>query len=454
MKKIYYLRLFCLLLALLSILSLFLPSISASAFDEGLPDVSIAKNVYFANLDTETVILNKSETKKIAPASTVKILTGLIAIEHYEKDINATITVSESITEHRGGAILGLMPGDEIKAIDLIYATVCGGYNDAAYALAYAISDSPTKFVKLMNEKLVDLGAKSSHYTNPSGMDEAGMYTTLSDTVKLVKYATKNELYMKISSAVAYKATLLCDGVSKSFTINNRNALISGYYAEGYTNLYASGLIAGMTDEGGYCAATRLDIGKSSYICIVMGADATEDTIGSYATVNALTSYARHTLGYTKVMSAGTKICDIPIEFALSEQSAKDKSGMLEVFVTDDVLLFLPQNANIEKEVSYKYYLYSDKLIAPVCSGDRVGSVDFYYNGELLATVPLVITKDVVANDFLISINTMRGAILSRITIFSLLLFICIFSIYTTQKNKASARRRKKTFNITSSRKL
>jgi D-alanyl-D-alanine carboxypeptidase (penicillin-binding protein 5/6) len=235
-------------------------TVGASSFDEGLPDMKMAKNVYFENIDTKTVIVAKDAEVKIPPASTVKILTGLIALEHFEKDPEQIVTVSDKIPSSYSGSYLGLLPGDEIRVIDLIYATVCGGYNDAAYALACAVSGTSDAFVKLMNKRLSELGAKNTYYTNPTGMDDEKMYTTLKDTARIAKTAAQNEAYMQISSAVARKISYVSKNTVEEFTVNNRNSLISAHYAAGYTNLHASGLIAGMTDEGGYCVATQARI--------------------------------------------------------------------------------------------------------------------------------------------------------------------------------------------------
>ncbi|MBO5682846.1 MAG: D-alanyl-D-alanine carboxypeptidase [Clostridia bacterium] len=454
MKKIRNLRFVCLLLVLLSVFYIALPSASASSFDDGLPDTGMAKNVYLASLDTGLVIMSKDATTRIAPASTVKILTGLIALEHFGENINTTVTVSSSISSHKVGSCMGLMPSDQVSALDLIYATVCGGYNDAAYALAYAISGSPDAFVKLMNEKMRALGAKETLYTNPSGIDDEAMYTTLSDTVKLVKAAINNELYMEISSAIAHKGNILRDGNNISFTANNKNSLISGYYAMGYTNPSASGVIAGMTDSGGYCVATKLDIGKCSYICVVMGASATETTIGSYATVNTLTAHIRQSFSLTKVMDVGDRICQIPTEFALTAQKDKEAGGKLDVKLGEDVYLLLPNNVDLESELSYKYYLYSETLTAPIFAGERVGSIDFYYNGELIYTAPLIVSEDVAANKVLLGIEHLKEVIWSRTALISVILFAAILPLYLHLERKAARRRSQKILKISSSRKL
>ena len=450
----YFLRVLCLLLVFTFLLLSTPLAVGASSFDEGLPDMKMAKNVYFENIDTKTVIVAKDADAKIPPASTVKILTGLIALEYFEKDPEQIVTVSDKIPSSYSGSYLGLLPGDEIRAIDLIYATVCGGYNDAAYALAAAVSGTSDAFVKLMNKRLSELGAKDTHYTNPTGMDDEKMYTTLKDTARIAKAAAQNEAYLQISSAVARKISYVSKNTVEEFTVNNKNSLISAHYAAGYTNLHASGLIAGMTDEGGYCVATQARIGDASYICIVMGGFKSGGSIGSFEIANSLIQYAKANLGFTKVMDKGTKICDVPIEMTLSSSSSKEETVKISACVQDDVLLFLPRGVDFQKEVSYRHYLYEDTLIAPVAAGTRVGGVDFFYRGELIATAPLVVSEDAEANEFLLKMQSFKSAIFSRTTLISLALFSALLPLYFAIEHKQKSRRSKKAFKITSSRRL
>lgn len=449
-----FLRIFCLLLICSFFFSCITVGIGAVSFSDGLPDVSMAKNVYFENTDTETVILSKDAHSKIAPASTVKILTGLIAIEHFEENPEEIISISDKIPTRYDGAYIGLMPNDEIKAIDLIYATVCGGYNDAAYALACAISGTPTEFVKLMSKRLLELGAKNTYYTNPAGIDDDKMYTTLADTARIAKAAAENKTYLEVSSAVARRISYSSGGVEEEFTVNNRNSLISAHYTADYTNPHARGLIAGMTDAGGYCVATKAKIGGASYICVVMGASIIDDRIGSFEIANALIQHAKTSFGFTKVMDKGTSICKIPIEMTLSNSSSKEDVAKISACIDSDILLFLPLGADLQNDLSYKYYLYSDTLTAPVTKGERVGGVDFFYRGELIYTAPLVVAEDTEANTFLLKMQSFKNIIFSRTTLISLALFCALFPLYLFLESKITSRRSRKAFKITSSQKL
>ncbi len=430
MKKRPFIRAVCLLFLCLTLVSVSVFEISASSYYEGIPDVGRAKNVYFSNLDTGRVLINKSPDQKIAPASTVKLMTGLLAIEHFAGRLETPVTITEAMVSASEGTSMKLAAKDVISAENLIYGVICGGCNDAAYALAFEISGSAEAFVSLMNKRASDLGADNTHYTNPTGWDDDAMYTTLRDTVLIAKAAAKNELYMEISSAVSRKISFVGD--KEPYTLNNRNALISSYYAQGYTNKYADGMIAGMTDSGGYCVVTRATAGGASYLCVVMGADGADNgEIHSFAIANKLISYAASSLGFISVMAEGEYICDIPVDFALTPtKNGETKKAEISAVTAAEALIYLPLSADTENEVTYKYYLYKDRLTAPVSEGERVGGVDFYYNGEIVATVPLVAYEDAEANGFALKIEEIKEFITSRTAIISLILFVIIFSIW------------------------
>lgn len=442
MKKTSFLRVICLLLSCIFFFSSLSFGVSASIFSEGLPSVERAQSVYFANLDTGRVIIRKDTEKKIAPASTVKIMTGLLAAEAFENKRDTLIMISAEMLSDTVGARVGLKVGEVISAEDLIYAAICGGYNDAAYALAVAVSGSTEKFVELMNQRAKKLEARDTHYTNPTGWDDPKMYTTLTDTVLIARAAIENDFYMTVSSAVSKKITVR--NTDTEITVNNRNALISSHYAQGYANKYAKGLIAGMTDMGGHSVVTKAVIGEASYLCIVMGAEQEEQNIYSFAIADNLIHYARRSLGFVKVASKGDLICKIPTESSMLPANSADGSFSVSAVLNEDVMAYMPLSVD-PNTVTYKYYLYSDTLKAPLDAGQRVGSVDFYYNGEIIATAPLCVSEDIPANEFLLFVEDVRNIITSRVFIVSLISFILLSGVYFLFLDRKINRKKSKT---------
>ncbi len=431
----------CLFLSFLSVAASFV--LYADCALAELPSLDNAESVYLYCVESKKILAQKNLNATIYPASTVKLMTGLIAAEKLADRMEETVTVTRSMISGVDGTSMKLSEGDRVRIIDLFYGAICGGYNDAANALAVICSGSVRDFVTLMNSRAAELGMSGTHYTNPTGWHDDNMYTTLSDTAVISLEVMKNELYVAASSSVSY--TVPYSETTPSYSFNNRNCLISSYYGQGYVNRYARGLIAGMTDEGGYCVSTFAEYKGFTYLCIVMGATASEKTVYSYSVANSLIEYARSAFRYVEVMSEGDIICEIPVNLAMPASDA-EKQLTVSAVVAKDITAAVPSEADTEKDISYKYYLYEDELNAPVKAGSIVGGIDIYYNGEIVASSSLLAASDIEANGFLVFLDKAEKAILSRTSVISLISFLVIFSIYYYFDELRH--RRKKTRNI------
>ena len=89
-----------------------------------LYDTKECKNLYEQNINTI-----------IAPASTVKLMTALVAFDRIS-NINQKITITADMIYGIESHALDLKLGETVSVKDLLIALTCGGYNDAAQALA------------------------------------------------------------------------------------------------------------------------------------------------------------------------------------------------------------------------------------------------------------------------------------------------------------------------------
>jgi len=260
------------------------------------PDLTRANAVYLYQLENNTVLAQKNLNAVIYPASTVKIMTGLLAVEALQGRYAETVTVTQAMIDDTSGFRMYLNPGETVTVEQMLYAGICAGYNDACVVLAYAVAGSVDAFVARMNVRAAELGMTDTVYTNPTGMHDGGMVTTAADTAKLALAAMNNEAYIELTSTVKY--TMAANNIAPSRTFYNRNAMISRNTTSRYYNAYVTGMSAGTTDEGGYCVVACAEDEDSAlrYLCIVMGADAdTEEqggTVYSYAIANDLLDYA------------------------------------------------------------------------------------------------------------------------------------------------------------------
>jgi len=236
-----------------------------------LPDMSGAKSVYLYNVEQKTVMAEKDATLPVYPTSTTKIMTGLVAIDALSGRLTEKVTVTENMLKGVSGNNIKLKAGEKVSIADMLYATLCGGANDAAAVLAFTVAGSIEDFTALMNKKAEELGALDTHYTNVSGLHDPAMLTTAYDTFLIAKAASENSLFVQITSESRYQMPET--NMSDARNVYNKNFLISRYSETKYYNRYAKGLNSGSTSQGGYCLATCTEKDGQTYICVVMGAE-------------------------------------------------------------------------------------------------------------------------------------------------------------------------------------
>ncbi len=418
--------------AIKSILSLFLLCVllfpfclSVSAVP-AFPDTSGAQVIYLWNAEHNKVIFSKGDGQIIYPASLTKIMTGLVAIDLVGDRLDESVTVTSDMLRDRNGTSMQLRAGDTVTYRDLLYGAICGGFNDAANALAVASAGSISGFVEKMNEKAASLGARDTHYTNPTGWHDETMVTTLYDTALIAKAAAKNPLYLEVSSESSYKV----DGINKGegFTVHNRNGLIGSFYAIGYHNKWAKGLIAGKTDEGGNCLATTFDYDGLSYLLVVMGATDKDDKILSYTIANEIISHTINYYGELSPLRTGDVVTEVPVGLAIS--NTDDDYYMLKCTVDEDVSVFASYDSTSLENIEFRTYLFREELSAPIKKGEAIGGVDIFIDGKLCGNATLVASNDVEANGFLTFMTSAKKMLVSRAFIVFLIVFVTLFAVY------------------------
>lgn len=135
-----------------------------------------AQSVLVYDPDSGISLYEKDPDKPIYPASTTKIVTALVALDNYPLD--GYVKVPKFYIE---GQKMGLVAGEKIKIIDLLYGMLVYSGNDAAEELARIYPEGRQKFIDQMNQKAKDLGMKNTYFVNPVGLD--GNYSSAKDMV-------------------------------------------------------------------------------------------------------------------------------------------------------------------------------------------------------------------------------------------------------------------------------
>lgn len=147
-----------------------------------------ARSAIVMDFETGAVLYQKNAFRKRPMASTTKIMTAIIALENC--DLNEDVVISQKAA-NMGGSSMGIRAGSVVKMNDLLHGMlICSG-NDAAVAIAEHIGGSIEGFSELMNKKALEIGAFSTSFSNPHGLDEDDHYTTAYDLAKITRYALK-----------------------------------------------------------------------------------------------------------------------------------------------------------------------------------------------------------------------------------------------------------------------
>ena len=143
---------------------------------------------------TGQVLYEKNADRRMLIASTTKIMTALVAIEH--GGLQETVTVRQ---EHMvEGSSMYLKPGEEITVEALLYGLLLCSGNDAALALADHCGGSVEGFVAQMNDKAGRIGMTNTSFANPNGLDDEAHYSTARDMARLAACAAGYPTFVRI----------------------------------------------------------------------------------------------------------------------------------------------------------------------------------------------------------------------------------------------------------------
>lgn len=175
-----------------------------------------ASSAILMDADSGRILYAHNENARMLIASTTKIMTALVAIEHGR--LSDLITVSKEATLVEGTSMY-LKEGEQLTLETLLYGLLLSSGNDAALAVAEGVAGSVGGFVDLMNEKAAQLGMTESSFANPNGLDAEGHYSTALDMARLACAAMNNNTLMRIASTKSV--------VVGGRTMNNHNRLLN-----------------------------------------------------------------------------------------------------------------------------------------------------------------------------------------------------------------------------------
>lgn len=356
----------CSALALaLGALVLFAPPGSAAVAP---PSLSVRAAALVAQ-DTRQPLYGQSSSAQLAIASTTKLMTALVTLQHASMDQVFTYP------DYRLAAAdsqIGLAAGERMTVKDLFVAMLLPSADDAAYDLAYNIGDgSVARFVEMMNADARRLGLTHTHYSTPIGFDSPGNYSSASDLVKLAGYLL--ERYPLFAQVVGEPAAVLHSG-NRVRDIVNLNDLVARYS-------WIHGVKTGHTADAGYVlvAAARQD--GMTLISAVLGT--------SSETARDQNSLALLDWGFQNFRLA----TPITRGHVLARPPVPDQPGLhARVAAAATLRSVIPRTARVKVKVELRR-----SLAGPLARGTRVGRAVVFAGGRRIGQVPLRLAKAIPA---------------------------------------------------------
>ena len=327
--------------------------------DVPLPTVS-AQSAIMLEADNRQIVYEKNAHIPLPMASTTKIMTAIVALESADPAMAVTVTADAVGIE---GSSIYLYEGEVLSLEHLLYALLLESANDAAMAIAIAVSGTEEAFVSLMNQKAASLGLMNTHFTNPHGLDHENHYTSASDLAILAAYCMQNESFRAIVST--QRMTIPLDDQEGVRLLLNHNRLLRSYKG-------TIGLKTGFTKRSGRCLVSAAE--RDGVMLIAVTLNAPDD----WDDHKSLLDYGFSQFRSVLLQSQGSYTRAVPL-IGMQQSS-------VEIYNRSEVRVTLPQShGDIQMICQAPRW-----LSGTIFEGQTLGYLVWYCDNEIIATAPLI----------------------------------------------------------------
>lgn len=347
------------------------------------PDIS-SKYVVVMDADSKEVLYSSNPDTRCYPASTTKILTGLITIEN--KSLDDTVTFSENAIKSLsyGDANASISVGETLTIEQALYCLLLRSANEAAYGLAEEVAGSVSAFASLMNSKAESIGAVNTHFTNASGLSDSFHYTTPYDMALIASECFNSSELMKITG---YSGVYMIGPTNKSdFTryYKHRYEMIKGGE---YEYKYSCGGKTGYTDEAGSCLVSFAQKDDIRLVCVIFNSESdtryydTEKLFDYY-----LNNYRKVSIDEYDNFLSGQNI-------DLMNLTSQIENTNISLGFKDNAYLLVPHSVNPDELTTIVTYYDSPAYIG---EKDGFACISFFYQNTNVGNATIFIkTPDI-----------------------------------------------------------
>lgn len=333
------------------------------------------------------VLFEKNADEKRPPASTTKIMTAILAIEHGKLDEVVTISANPSMLIEKGSSQISLIAGEELTLEQLLYALMLESANDAAVAIAEHLTnlsgkEALDKFSQMMNDKAKELGATNTSFENPNGLDSTyeNHVTTARDLSIIARYGMTLPKFREVVNTVSYIIPATSKQPERNYITNSNKMIWKINKARRYE--FCNGIKTGYTLKAQHCFVSSAKKGDVEIISVVLGINGANGS-NIYDDSKTLFEYGFSNFEHMKLLEKGQIVDTVKLENL-------DKSISLLAGENLQFLAGESDKAGIQSKI-----VKNQSIKAPLKKGDILGNITYSVGNIQIGKVDLISAEDV-----------------------------------------------------------
>jgi D-alanyl-D-alanine carboxypeptidase (penicillin-binding protein 5/6) len=334
------------------------------------PPSVLGKSWLLADLSSGQILAAEKPGERFEPASLTKLMSAYLvfaALRDRKLSLESRVNVSERAWKAPGSRMF-IDPRRPVSVDELIRGVVVQSGNDACIALAEAVAGTEEVFVQMMNREAGRLGMKDTRYMNASGLPDPQHYTTAHDLYLLTAALIRDfpAEYAQYYSQKQYRY----NNISQP----NRNRLL-------WLDPSVDGVKTGHTEAAGYCLVASSRRGGRRLLSVLLGS--TSESARAQESQKLL-NWGFQFFDSVKLYGAGEAVKSLEVW--------KGAADAVKVGVKGDLFVTVPKG---EADKLKAELVSQQPLVAPLASGQRVGTLRVSLEGKPYGEYPLVALEQV-----------------------------------------------------------
>lgn len=333
------------------------------------PPAVNAKSYVLLDANSGQVLSARDPDARMEPASLTKMMTSYVVFNELDRgqiQLLDEVTVSERAWKAPGSRMF-IEVNTRVSVDELLHGLIIQSGNDASVALAEHVAGGERPFADLMNQAAARLGMTGTHFTNASGLPDPEHYTTARDMAVLAQAMSRD-------FPVYYPMHAIKEFVYNGITQHNRNRLL-------WRDDSVDGVKTGHTESAGYCLVVSAKRDSTRLVAALLGA---ESVRARTRDAESLLNYGFRFFESHRLYGAGQPVTETRIWQGDRE--------LLPVGVAEDLFVTVPRGQYGKLQAIMEI---DSRILAPVTSGERHGSVRVMLGDEVLGERPLLALQDV-----------------------------------------------------------